>query len=170
MESEIHSFRENRRPNNTNMSGGMIITHDYHEKSFAHGNWKNPFDHSLYVYYEDMIQPKASNKRDRISVNLADKYKKAYKGTHECTEDRVYKMIRWLSKNKEFVLVITSEQEHYSQIRLIYTRLSDMGLVHVLQGHTTEDKTTFKKTHHRTGIILTALTLDMFKPKSKRDT
>lgn len=167
MENEIRSFRENRRPNNSNMSGGMIITHEYHEKLFAHGSWKNSFDHSLYVYYEDMKQPKASNKRDRIALSIADKYKQAYKGTHNSTIDRVYEIIRWLSKNSDSILVLMSEQKHYSQIRLIYTRLSDMKLVHLLQGHTTEDKDTYKITHHRTGIILTAPTLDMFKPKSK---
>jgi hypothetical protein len=113
-----------------------------------------------------MNDPKPSIKRDRIALNIAHEYKLAYKGTHDTTRDKVYRIIRWLSKNTDSILVIMGEQEHYSEVRKIYKRLSDMELVQLFQAHTSEDRITRKKTIHRTGIFLSALTMDRFKSKS----
>lgn len=164
MISEIHKARENRRPRTINKAPSkMLITHAYHEKYFAHGNWKNGFDHDCYCYYEDMKQPRSTIKRDRIAMKIADSYKKTYKGTHTTTKDKVYEIIRWLSKNTDNILVLVSDQKHYDELLKIYKRLSAMEIVCFYQGNTTQDKKTFSNTHHRTGIFLTAIALDMFK-------
>lgn len=170
MENEIHRTRESRRPRDK-IPSGMTISNEYNESYFdpKSGEWRNWFDKEYYAYYEDMKQPRASIKRDRIAMHIADEYRQAYKGTHQKTVEKVYGIIRWLSKNTDFILVLMSDQDDYPEIRKIYKRLSEMEVAHLYQGFTSGYKDpTVPTVHHRTGIFLTALSLDRFKVKPSR--
>jgi hypothetical protein len=152
----ITEYRDNFRPPDISScdmlntkdqpkTSGMPIPHDEPEPEYTRdkdGNLvikkpdnktHNEFDESTYTYFPEMV----ISKRKVISHNILihkiiAEYKARFTRSKEVTFGNIKNIVLWVIQNPESILVMKSAMPKYDQIKLIFERLSKMGVLHLL--------------------------------------
>jgi hypothetical protein len=91
---------------------------------------RNAFDKSTYTYFPKMVKQEKSIISHNILVSrIVAEYKKRFK-SKEVTIKNIKNIVLWTILNPDSILVIKSDMPKYEQIKLIFERLDQMGVLH----------------------------------------
>jgi len=140
----IVKYRDGFRPVDRSPSG-MLITNDEPEIRYTSDKdgkivlkkvddkTRNRFDESTYTYFPEMVISKRRVTAHNILITkIKNEYKRRYLRSKRVTHDNIEAIVRWTIQNPESILVMECKMPKYAQIKLLFERLSDMGVLHLL--------------------------------------
>jgi len=146
----------------------------------------NCFDKSTYFKHTDIGWVRDKVKHIKLICHIINEYKQAHLRTKKVTEERIFKILKWVFSNPEKILVIRSKDQDYNAIKAIFENLEEMNVLHIFRSHRDVTFSTGKHTeglttkqmfeqgfvdnieYYSTGVIATYQITDKLLPKNKQ--